>query len=225
MKSYYTVRADGEFEIEIKKSRFICQIARVTDEAAAQAFIAQVRHQHPKANHHCFAYQLGLKQAIQKQSDDGEPSGTAGVPILEVLRQMQLTNLCVVVTRYFGGTKLGTGGLIRAYSHATSSALTEIGIVQGIAQTACQITIDYPQFDFLQNWLAQVALVAVDLQYTTHVQLTVWLDTERLDWFKTQLTEQLNGRVTITTGTQQFNEVPISAQTLHARLVQNTKKD
>lgn len=215
MESYLTVQADGQFELEIKKSRFICQIARVSDEAAAQDFIDQVRKTHAKANHNCFAYQLGQPANIQKQSDDGEPSGTAGVPILEVLRQMQLTNLCVVVTRYFGGTKLGTGGLIRAYSHATSAALEHLGIVQGIEQTACQLTIDYPQFDSLQNRLAQLNLVAQDIQYTTNIQLTVWLPTEKVPAFEAQMTELLNGQLTLTLGQQQFNEVPISAQAIH----------
>ncbi|WP_424349893.1 YigZ family protein [Latilactobacillus sp. 5-91] len=215
MESYLTVQADGQFELEIKKSRFICQIARVNDEAAAQDFIDQVRKTHAKANHNCFAYQLGQPANIQKQSDDGEPSGTAGVPILEVLRQMQLTNLCVVVTRYFGGTKLGTGGLIRAYSHVTSAALEHLGIVQGIEQTACHLTIDYPQFDSLQNRLAQLDLIAQDIQYTTNIQLTVWLPTEEVPAFETQMTELLNGQLTLTFGQQQFNEVPISAQAIH----------
>ncbi|MCP8857100.1 YigZ family protein [Latilactobacillus fuchuensis] len=216
METYFTVKTDGQFELIVKKSRFICQVARVTDENSAQAFIEQVRKSHPKANHNCFAYQLGQQPPIQKQSDDGEPSGTAGVPMLEVLRQMQLTNLVVVVTRYFGGIKLGTGGLIRAYSHATSSALTEIGLVQGVAQTACLVTLDYSQFDALQNWLAQVQLSATDIQYAADIQLTVWLDTTKLDWFKAAITEQLNGRLTFVEGPEQFNEVPISPQDLHA---------
>lgn len=215
MQSYFTVQKDGEFELEIKKSRFICHVARVTDETAAQAFIAQVRKANLKANHNCFAYQLGLTANIQKQSDDGEPSGTAGVPMLEVLRQMQLTNLCVVVTRYFGGIKLGTGGLIRAYSHATSAGLEHLGIVQGIEQTACQITIDYAQFDTVQNLLSQLNLTAEDIQYTTNVQMTVWLATTAVSDLQQQLTERLNGQLQFDLGPQQFNEVPISAQDLH----------
>ncbi|KRM20664.1 YigZ family protein [Latilactobacillus graminis] len=215
MQRYFTVQNNGEFELEIKKSRFISRIARVTDERAAQAFITQTRKEHPKANHNCFAYQLGLNMNIQKQSDDGEPSGTAGVPILSVLRQMQLTNLCVVVTRYFGGIKLGTGGLIRAYSHATSTAIEHLGIVQGIEQIACHLTIDYAQFDTVQKLLEQLDLTAENIQYTTNIQMTVWIATTAASDLQQQLTDQLNGQVQITLGRQQFNEVPISVQALH----------
>jgi len=112
--TYRTIRQDGETEIEIKKSRFICSLKRIQSEDEAKAFIQALKKEHWKANHHCSAYVLGENHEIQRSSDDGEPSGTAGVPILEVLKKNDLINMVAVVTRYFGGTKLGAGGLIRA---------------------------------------------------------------------------------------------------------------
>src|SRR5699024_11199596 len=109
---YCTIRENGQAEIEIKKSRFICSLFRIDTEETAKDFLQQLKKEHWKASHNCSAFVLGEKQEIQRSSDDGEPSGTAGVPILEVLKQRQLKDVLAVVTRYFGGTKLGAGGLI-----------------------------------------------------------------------------------------------------------------
>ena len=116
LHSYQTIKEDGQSEIEIKKSRFICSLKRVTSEEEAKDFIQAIKKEHWKANHHCSAFVIGEKNEIQRSSDDGEPSGTAGIPMLEVLKKNELINVIAVVTRYFGGTKLGTGGLIRAYT-------------------------------------------------------------------------------------------------------------
>ncbi|WP_439646091.1 IMPACT family protein [Secundilactobacillus silagei] len=115
---------------KLKKSRFICSVQRATTKETADVFIESVRQANPKANHNCFAYMLGEHDEIQRESDDGEPSGTAGVPILEVLKRMALHDVVAVVTRYFGGTKLGAGGLIRAYSNSTSRAIEQVGLVK-----------------------------------------------------------------------------------------------
>lgn len=144
LESYITVKQDDFSEIEIKKSRFICSVKRVTSEEEAKAFIAAIKKEHWKANHNCSAFVIGEKNDIQRSSDDGEPSGTAGVPMLEVLKKKELINVVAVVTRYFGGIKLGTGGLIRAYSHALSHTLDEIGLVIGKLQQELLITIAYP---------------------------------------------------------------------------------
>jgi len=126
--TYLTIKEDGQSEIEIKKSRFICSLKRIKTEEEAKDFIQALKKEHWKANHNCSAFVLGEKNDIQRSSDDGEPSGTAGVPMLEVLKKNELINVVAVVTRYFGGTKLGAGGLIRAYSSAVSHALNEIGM-------------------------------------------------------------------------------------------------
>lgn len=113
---YLTIHQNTEFELVIKKSRFICSLARVHSEQEAQDFITRISKENRKANHNCYAYLLGDNDQIQRESDNGEPSGTAGVPILEALQLAHVRDVCAVVTRYFGGIKLGAGGLIRAYS-------------------------------------------------------------------------------------------------------------
>ncbi len=107
-----TIKEDFIAEEEIKKSRFICHLKRVYTEEEARAFISEIKKEHHKANHNCSAFTLGDRQEIQRSSDDGEPSGTAGVPMLEILKKREITNVCAVVTRYFGGIKLGAGGLM-----------------------------------------------------------------------------------------------------------------
>ena len=118
------------FKRKLKKSRFICHVKRIYSEEEARAFIAAIKKEHYKATHNCSAFIIGEKSDIKRTSDDGEPSGTAGVPMLGVLEKHNLTNLCVVVTRYFGGIKLGAGGLIRAYASSVALAIKEIGLVE-----------------------------------------------------------------------------------------------
>ena len=144
-EAYFTIYQNGEHQIEIKKSKFICHLFRIENEEQAKEYIAKIKKEHYKANHNCSAYMLGENFEIQRSSDDGEPSGTAGVPMLEVLKKNQLQNTLAIVTRYLGGIKLGAGGLIRAYSTSVSEALKEIGIVQGKLQQILDIIIDYPQ--------------------------------------------------------------------------------
>ena len=120
---YLTIHQNTEFELVIKKSRFICSLARVHSEQEAQDFITRISKENRKANHNCYAYLLGDNDQIQRESDNGEPSGTAGVPILEALQLAHVHDVCAVVTRYFGGIKLGAGGLIRAYSNVTTEAI------------------------------------------------------------------------------------------------------
>ena len=120
LAQYFTVKGYGEHEIIIEKSRFICYVSRATTEEEAQSFIQNIKKKHWDATHNCSAYLIGAHDQIQKANDDGEPSGTAGVPMLEVLKKRKLKDTVVVVTRYFGGIKLGAGGLIRAYSKSTS---------------------------------------------------------------------------------------------------------
>lgn len=124
------IAASGSMEIEVKKSRFICTVGRAATDAEARAFIASVKKQYWDANHNCSAYVVGERRETQRSSDDGEPSGTAGVPMLDVLLKRELTDTVAVVTRYFGGTKLGAGGLIRAYGQAVSQTVDAVGTIQ-----------------------------------------------------------------------------------------------
>ncbi|MFL6561292.1 MAG: YigZ family protein, partial [Bacillus sp. (in: firmicutes)] len=150
---YHTVKQTGEHEIIIQKSRFIAHIKRTESEAEAQEFIQTLKKKYWDATHNCSAYLIGEHDQIQKANDDGEPSGTAGVPILEVLKKRKLKDTVVVVTRYFGGIKLGAGGLIRAYGKATSEGLDAVGIVERRLMRGCHVKIDYSWLGKIENEL------------------------------------------------------------------------
>src|SRR5699024_8515006 len=145
MEDYRTIRENGINEIEIKKSRFICHLRRVKSEEDAQVFIEEVKKEHWTAAHNCSAYTIGLIDETQRAHDDGEPSGTAGVAMLEIFLKRELKNVAAVVTRYFGGTKLGAGGLIRAYGGAVNEAVNNIGVVERQLQQLIDVTVTYSQ--------------------------------------------------------------------------------
>jgi uncharacterized YigZ family protein len=146
-----TVKGPGRHEIEIKKSRFICSLARVADEEEAQAFIAGIRKEFWDARHNCTAFVVGDEQRRERSSDDGEPAGTAGVPMLEVLRRRGLTDTAAVVTRYFGGVLLGAGGLVRAYGAAVSEALEQVGTVERRPVALLAVSADHTRAGRLEN--------------------------------------------------------------------------
>lgn len=214
IERYLTVKEDGQSEIEIKKSRFICSFKRVTTEEEAKTFIQAVKKEHWKANHNCSAFVIGDKSEIQRSSDDGEPSGTAGIPMLEVLKKNELINVVAVVTRYFGGIKLGAGGLIRAYTQAVSHGLTEIGIVEGTLQQELAVAITYPQLGKLENFLELQQVTVKETRYTDQVIVVCMVDETDISQFKATVTELLNGQVT-------FEEGPIS---YHEKLITLNKK-
>ncbi|MGX7197179.1 YigZ family protein [Enterococcus olivae] len=208
--TYLTIKEDGQAEIEIKKSRFICFFKRITSEEEAKAFIQVIKKEHWKANHNCNAFVLGDKNEIQRSSDDGEPSGTAGVPMLEVLKKNDLRNVVAVVTRYFGGTKLGAGGLIRAYSSAVSHALNEIGIVEGKRQKEIFVTIEYPLLGKLQHYLEQNNFFVKDTQFLEKITLCVMVQEEAT--FKEAVTDLLNGQVVFEDGEYSYVEQLIESK-------------
>ena len=203
-KSYRTIRKNGQSEIEIKKSKFICSIARVSSEDEAKEFLQVIQKEHWKANHHCFATILGKNSEIQRFSDDGEPTGTAGIPMLEVLKKNPLVNVVAVVTRYFGGTKLGAGGLIRAYTHSVSQAIQKIGIIEKKLQQEIFVKINYAQLGKLQHFLEQNKYVIKETTFLADVTLCVIVD--NFEDFEKELIELLNGNVTLTKGEKVFVE-------------------
>lgn len=209
-RPYITIAADTTYEVTIKKSRFICSLARVTNEAAAQAFISQITKEHRKATHNCFAYLLGDHDQIQRESDNGEPSGTAGVPILEALKLEHLHDVCAVVTRYFGGIKLGAGGLIRAYSNTTTGAIHQAGLIKRIKQTTLDITVPYPLYDQVNYYLNQAALTQTAPDYATAVTVHVFVDEDQVAAQIAALTTRFNNQLTIQKGTPRFHEVPLT---------------
>lgn len=205
--TYKTIKTDGLAETEIKKSRFLCHLKRVTSEEEAKAFIQGIKKEHWKANHNCSAYLIGEHSEIQRSSDDGEPSGTAGVPMLEVLKKNDLINVCVVVTRYFGGIKLGAGGLIRAYSHAVSHGLQTVGLVMGKLQQEISLDLDYSLLGKLQNSLSETTIK--ETIFAEKVTMICRVDEEQVENFEAEIIDLLQGQVTITRGATGYEEIPI----------------
>lgn len=208
-EAYYTISQDGQNQIEIKKSKFICHLFRIDNEEQAREYINQIKKEHYKANHNCSAYLLGENFEIQRSSDDGEPSGTAGVPILEVLKKNELQNTLAVVTRYFGGIKLGAGGLIRAYSTSVSEALDKIGIVEGKLQQILAITISYPQLGKLQNYLENEQITIQEINYLENITVKVAIDITEIDIFIANIIDLFNSQVTITHLEKAYVENPV----------------
>ena len=206
---FRTIKEDGQVQEEIKKSRFICHIKRVTTEDEARNFIQAVKKEHYKATHNCSAFILGERSEMKRSSDDGEPSGTAGVPMLGVLENQQLTNVCAVVTRYFGGIKLGAGGLIRAYSSNVALAIKEIGIVHIKEQLGLRIALSYSQYQELPNFLKVNHLQEQDTSFTEQVQTTIFVDKDDKDSVIEELIELFNGKVDITDQGLRKVEVPV----------------
>nr|WP_248628272.1 YigZ family protein [Enterococcus cecorum] len=208
-ETYYTISQDGQNQIEIKKSKFICHLFRIDNEEQAREYINQIKKEHYKANHNCSAYLLGENFEIQRSSDDGEPSGTAGVPILEVLKKNELQNTLAIVTRYFGGIKLGAGGLIRAYSTSVSEALDKIGIVEGKLQQILAITISYPQLGKLQNYLENEQITIQEINYLENITVKVAIDIKEIEIFIASIIDLFNSQVNITPLEKAYVENPV----------------
>ena len=195
---FKTIKEDGMVQEEIKKSRFICHVKRVYSEEEARAFIAAIKKEHYKATHNCSAFVIGEKSDIKRTSDDGEPSGTAGVPMLGVLEKHNLTNLCVVVTRYFGGIKLRAGGLIRAYAGSVALAIKEIGLVEIKEQAGLRLQLSYSQYQDFTNFLKVQNLEETDTIFTELVDTTIYIDKNIKEITKRNLTEFFNGKIELT---------------------------
>ena len=205
-----TIKEDGQVQEEIKKSRFICHAKRVYSEEEARAFITAIKKEHYKATHNCSAFIIGERSEIKRTSDDGEPSGTAGVPMLGVLENHNLTNVCVVVTRYFGGIKLGAGGLIRAYAGSVALAVKEIGIVEIKEQAGIQIQMSYAQYQEYGNFLKEHNLMELETNFTDQVDTIIFVDKEDKEDTKSALIEFFNGKVILTDQGLREVEVPVN---------------
>ena len=207
---YRTIKEDGQVQEEIKKSRFICHAKRVYSEEEARDFITAIKKEHYKATHNCSAFIVGERSEIKRTSDDGEPSGTAGVPMLGVLENHNLTNVCVVGTRYFGGIKLGAGGLIRAYAGSVALAVKEIGIIEIKEQAGISIQMSYAQYQEYGNFLKENNLIELETNFTDQVDTMIFVDKERKDDIKADLIEFFNGKVTLTDKGLREVEVPVN---------------
>lgn len=203
---YYTVKKAGEHEIIIEKSRFIATICRTETEEEAQEFIQAIKKKYWNATHNCSAYLIGENDQIQKANDDGEPSGTAGVPILEVLKKRHLKDTSVVVTRYFGGIKLGAGGLIRAYGKAASEGLNAAGIVERRLTQTMHVKIDYTWLGKLEKELRASPYKIKEIHYLDNVEMEVYAEIDKVQAFSDWMVELTNGQCQMHGGVQGYLE-------------------
>lgn len=203
---YLTIKDCGEHEIVIQKSRFICYVSRATTEEEAQEFIQKIKKQNWNATHNCSAYLIGEQDQIQKANDDGEPSGTAGVPMLEVLKKRGLKDTVVVVTRYFGGIKLGAGGLIRAYGKCTSEGINHVGVVERNLMRVMQTEIDYTLLGKIENELRNSKYAIKDIHYLENVTFDTYVEEDGKQPFTDWMIELTNGKCTITEGDMLYLE-------------------
>lgn len=207
-----TIAAAVDHELVIKKSRFITHIAPVSSVAEADAVIAAVRKRAWDARHNCTAMVTGLLGDQARSSDDGEPSGTAGIPMLEVLRRRELTDVVAVVTRYFGGIKLGAGGLVRAYGSAVSEALDHATLLrrEALTQVTFEVThADAGRYDNLvRAWAAQHGATLGETRYGAKAMLELWVPAPELDRFAADLAEASGGAVPPITGAERIIDVP-----------------
>ena len=210
LSRYFTVRQEAyQHEIIIQKSRFIAHIKRVETEQEAQEFIQTLKKKYWDASHNCSAYIIGENDQIQKANDDGEPSGTAGVPILEVLKKRKLKDTVVVITRYFGGIKLGAGGLIRAYGKATSEGLEIVGIVERRLVQVIHVTIEYTWLGKIEKELRDSEYLIKEIHYLEIVKLDVYVEEDKVSLFHDWVTELTNGQVVIEKGETDYLEVQV----------------
>lgn len=200
LEKYKTVYKGGEGEIEEKKSRFIATVQPITSEEEAIAFIDGLRKKYWNATHNCFAYVIGEQFQIQRCSDDGEPSGTAGKPMLDVLLGEEIHNVAVVVTRYFGGTLLGTGGLVRAYQSATKTGLENSTVIEKCLGKRIRIITDYTGLGKIQYILGQRKLNTLDTIYTDQVEIEVLIPRLDVEIVKEELIEGTNGQAELEEG-------------------------
>lgn len=182
-KSIITIKQAHSIENVISKSRFIAYIKPVSTENEAKAFIDEIKIKHKDATHNCSAYTVGPEMNIQKANDDGEPSGTAGIPMLEILKKLDIHNVCVVVTRYFGGIKLGAGGLIRAYSGAVRDVIYDMGRVELREAIPVTVTLDYDQTGKFEYELASTTFLLREQFYTDKVSYQIDVVKNEYDTF------------------------------------------
>lgn len=193
-KEYKILYSGGTAEIVEKKSRFIADLRPVRTEEEALVFLEETKKKHWDAKHNCYAWIIGESGSFKRCSDDGEPSQTAGKPMLDVLEGEGITNVCAVVTRYFGGTLLGTGGLVRAYSGAVQAGLAVSTVLTVKPARKVSVTTDYNGVGKIQYMLGTNQITTLDSQYTDRVVLTVLVPEEDTGWFEKEITELTSGR-------------------------------
>lgn len=201
-KPYKTLYQGGVGEIVEKKSRFIATVEKIETEEEALAFIAKMKKQYWDARHNCYAFVAGKNHELQRCSDDGEPNGTAGRPMLEVLLREDIHNIVVVVTRYFGGTLLGTGGLVRAYQKSVQEGLANSIIIERLQGQCLDIHTDYNGIGKIQYITAQQSVFVLDTEYTDKVVVKLVVPIEKMQALQEAVTEGTNGNAVYEMGEQ-----------------------
>ncbi|MCX3064036.1 YigZ family protein [Streptomyces beihaiensis] len=201
---YRTVARAGVHETEVNRSRFLCALAPAATEREAQEFVARVRAEHPTASHHCYAYVIGADAAVQKASDDGEPGGTAGVPMLQMLTRRDMRYVVAVVTRYFGGVKLGAGGLIRAYGGAVGEALDALGTATRRRYRLATVRIDHARAGKLHNDLRSTGREVREVRYGADVAIEITLPDADVDRFRGWLADASAGSAGLELGGETY---------------------
>lgn len=195
--NYLTVKKAADDRFEEKKSVFIGYVCRVNSEDEAKAFVASIKTKHKDARHNCWAYMVGENMNIQRYSDDGEPQGTAGIPILEVIKKSGITDCAVVVTRYFGGILLGAGGLTRAYTKGASIAIKAAGVVEKVNGFRLGVTLSYDLFGKVQYICGENNWHIENTEYTDEVKLYILAEESEAEEIKSQIVESTSGKVII----------------------------
>ena len=197
MSAYQTLLTPASDEFIVNKSRFIGYASPVKDEVGALAFLEEIRRKHRDATHNCYAYTLGANMGVMRYSDDGEPGGTAGLPMMEVIKKREVCDCCVVVTRYFGGVLLGAGGLVRAYSRGCSIALeaARIVVMEESEQLLCEVA--YPLWDRVQHALKSLPVQLLSQEFTSAVTFTLLTRLTDSESVQRELTRLTDGRVEI----------------------------
>ncbi|WP_034467648.1 YigZ family protein [Butyrivibrio proteoclasticus] len=204
MNSYKIITKEGNGEIVEKKSRFIAAVYSVENVEEAEAKIAEVSKKYWDARHNCYAFVIGENSEITRCSDNGEPSGTAGKPILEVIKGAGVTNVLVIVTRYFGGVLLGTGGLVRAYTQAAQASLADAEIGEMVFAQKLTIKVGYNMINGVQYYLEQNDIAILESRYEADVQFDICVKEEDIDKIKSGLTQKCEGQLEIIEGDKGF---------------------
>lgn len=205
-EQYRTVARAGVHETEINRSRFICALAPAADEQDAQDFVARVRREHPTATHNCFAYVIGADASVQKASDDGEPGGTAGVPMLQMLTRREMRYVVAVVTRYYGGVKLGAGGLIRAYGGVVGEALDAVGTLTRQRFRIATVTVGHQRAGRLENDLRATGRTVREVRYAEVVTIEVGLPDAEVEEFRRWLADATAGEAELELGAEAYGD-------------------
>ncbi|MDK1344771.1 YigZ family protein [Streptomyces sp. 378] len=203
---YRTVTATGVHETEVNRSRFVCALAPAATEQEAQAFITAVRKEHADASHNCWAYVIGADASVQKASDDGEPGGTAGVPMLQMLLRRDMRYVVAVVTRYYGGVKLGAGGLIRAYGGAVGEALDSLGTRTRRRFRLATVTVDHQRAGKLENDLRTTGREVRDVRYAEAVTIEIALPDADVEAFRAWLADATAGTAGFEPGGEAYGD-------------------